>query len=112
VILMRMTLEDFHQSLGANEPPAELTPALASLWWDAKGDWERAHLCLQQAKGIDGSWVHAYLHHKEGDHENAAGWYSRAGKSFCDKSLKEEWLAIARELLGAGHDGSITSHQT
>jgi hypothetical protein len=38
-----MTAEDFRQSLTATEPPAELTIALAGLWWDAKGDWKRAH---------------------------------------------------------------------
>jgi hypothetical protein len=27
----------------ASEPPAGLTLALAGLWWDAKGDWKRAH---------------------------------------------------------------------
>jgi len=96
---MKMTLEDFYQSLSANEPPAEITPALAGLWWDAKGDWDRAHNCLQQAKNVDGSWVHAYLHRKEGDRENAAGWYSRAEKSFCNESLEHEWRAITRELL-------------
>jgi len=31
-----MTLDDFHESLTATEPPA-------GLWWDAKGDWKRAH---------------------------------------------------------------------
>jgi hypothetical protein len=30
------------------EPPAELTLALVGLWWDAKGDWKRAHESAQQ----------------------------------------------------------------
>jgi hypothetical protein len=107
---MQMTLEDFQKSLKANEPPADLTPALAGLWWEAKGEWDRAHVCLQESKGWDGSWVHAYLHRKEGDQENAAGWYSRAGKSFCDESLKEEWLTIARELLES--KAPTTAHRT
>ena len=34
-----MTVDDFRQSLTAAKPPAELTLALAGLWWDAKGDW-------------------------------------------------------------------------
>jgi hypothetical protein len=38
-----MTFDDFRQSLTATEPPAGLTLALAGLWWDAKGDWTRAH---------------------------------------------------------------------
>ena len=32
-----MTLDDFRSSLTAADPPAELTLALAGLWWDAKG---------------------------------------------------------------------------
>jgi len=62
-----MTLDDFRQSLAATEPPTGLTHALTGLWWDAKGDWTRAHESAQQDEGIEGSWVHAYLHRKEGD---------------------------------------------
>ena len=46
-----MTLDDFRQSLTATEPPAGLTHALAGLWWDAKGDWTRAHESAQQDEG-------------------------------------------------------------
>ena len=95
-----MTLDDFRQSLTSAEPPAELTLALAGLWWDAKSDWTRAHESAQQDEGRDGSWVHAYLHRKEGDQGNAAYWYRRADKPICRDSLDGEWLNIARELLG------------
>lgn len=78
-----MTVDDFRQSLTAAKPPAELTFALAGLWWDAKGDWSRAHESAQQDEGPGGSWVHAYLHRKEGDQDNAAYWYRRAGKPVC-----------------------------
>lgn len=94
-----MTLDDFRVSLNASEPPAGLTPALAGLWWDAKGDWTRAHECTQQDEGMDGSWVHAYLHRKEGDHSNAAYWYRRAEKPICREPLDAEWLSIVRDLL-------------
>ena len=36
-----MTRDDFRGSLTASQPPSELTPALAGLWWDARGDWQR-----------------------------------------------------------------------
>jgi len=77
-----------------------LSHALRALWWDAKGDWNRAHESAQQDEGPDGSWVHAYLHRKEGDQSNAAYWYSRAGKPVCRESLDAEWLKIVTELLG------------
>ena len=70
-IEVTMSLDDFRQSLTAAEPPAELTLALSGLWWDGKGDWTRAHESAQQDEGIEGSWVHAYLHRKEGDQSNA-----------------------------------------
>jgi hypothetical protein len=60
-----MTLQDFRQSLSTDKPPDGLTPALLGLWWDAKGDWTRAHESAQQDEGQEGSWVHAYLHRKE-----------------------------------------------
>jgi hypothetical protein len=96
-----MTLDDFHQSLTATEPPAglTLTLALAGLWWDAKGDWTRAHESAQRDEGHEGSWVHAHLHRKEGDQGNAAYWYSRAGRTVCRESLDAEWLSIVRDLL-------------
>ena len=96
----KMTFDDFRQSLAATEPPAGLSHALAGLWWDAKGDWTRAHESAQQDEGRDGSWVHAYLHRKEGDQGNAAYWYSRAGKPVCREPLNAEWLAIVKGLLG------------
>jgi hypothetical protein len=95
-----MTFDDLSNSLMAAQPPADLTAALAGLWWDAKGDWKQAHECAQEDEGPEASWVHAYLHRKEGDQENAAYWYRRAGKPVCRESFDAEWRRIARELVG------------
>jgi hypothetical protein len=95
-----MTFDEFRLSLSAADPPAGLTRAIAGLWWDAKGDWTRAHESAQQDEGKDGSWVHAYLHRKEGDQSNAEYWYSRAGKPVCRESLDAEWAIIVKALLG------------
>ena len=94
-----MTLQQFRDSLNTNEPPVNLSNALAGLWWDAKGDWTRAHESAQQDEGPAGSWVHAYLHRKEGDQSNAAYWYSRAHKPVCRDLLDAEWTAIVITLL-------------
>jgi hypothetical protein len=96
---LEMTLDEFRQSLIATEPPAGLSHALTGLWWDAKGEWKRAHESAQQDEGVAGSWVHAYLHRKEGDQANAAYWYNRAGKPVCREPLDAEWLSIVRSLL-------------
>jgi hypothetical protein len=69
-----MTSEAFRDSLREEAPPVGLDFALAGLWWDAKGDWTKAHESAQQDEGVSGSWVHAYLHRKEGDTSNAAYW--------------------------------------
>jgi hypothetical protein len=55
----------------------------------------------QQDEGIEGSWVHAYLHRKEGDQSNAAYWYRRAGKPVCKKPLDAEWRSIVTALFKA-----------
>ncbi len=94
-----MTVQEFRNSLAREEPPRDFSFALAGLWWDAKGDWTRAHESAQQDEGPAGAWVHAYLHRKEGDADNAGYWYGRAGKPVADAALEEEWLAITQSLL-------------
>jgi hypothetical protein len=94
-----MTLQEFRDSLANDSPPREGGFALAGLWWDAKGDWTRAHESAQQDEGPDGAWVHAYLHRKEGDASNARYWYGRAGKPASKASFEQEWKEIADSLL-------------
>jgi hypothetical protein len=93
------TVDEFRKSLTEEKPPAELSLALCALWWDAKGDWTRVHESAQQDDDPEGSWVHAYLHRKEGDQSNAAYWYGRAGKPVCRQSLDQECISIVKELL-------------
>ena len=68
-------------------------------WWEAKGDWKRAHACAQEDHTPNGAIVHAYLHRVEGDLSNAAGWYSRAGRPPSTAPLAEEWAALASAFL-------------
>jgi len=95
-----VTIEEFRQSLLNDAPPAN-DFALAGLWWDARGNWARAHESAQQDEGAAGAWVHAYLHRKEGDDSNARYWYSRAGKKPCSSTFEEEWKEITAALLNA-----------
>ena len=53
-------------------PPSDLPETVQALWHDARGDWDRAHRIAQEIDDADGSWVHAYLHRKEGDLSNAS----------------------------------------
>lgn len=96
-----MNPEEFRQSLSRAKPPARLSGALLAMWWDGRGDWEKAHDCAQAQDDSAGAWVHAYLHRKEGDIGNARYWYRRAGKEAASTPLPEEWELIVRSLLGA-----------
>jgi hypothetical protein len=95
-----MKFAEFEQSLKAAGPPASLHLALQALWWDAKGDWNKAHECAQADEGNPScDWVHAYLHRKEGDASNARYWYGRAGKPVAKGTLPEEWRAVVQALI-------------
>src|SRR5262245_24199939 len=95
-----MNLSAFTASLDKMQPPKELGLPLQALWWDAKGDWTRAHECAQKEEDTaPGQWVHAYLHRKEGDQSNASYWYNRCGRKPSNDSLEVEWRSIASALL-------------
>ena len=94
-----MTLHDFKQSLSEDVPPKNLSIYLQALWYDAKSDWEKAHVLIQDVNDENAAWIHAYLHRKEGDIGNAGYWYRRAGKNRPDFSLKDEWEQISNALL-------------
>ncbi|MBI3275136.1 MAG: hypothetical protein HYZ60_04165 [Methylocystis sp.] len=97
-----MTLTEFQASLRSSEPPQALSPPLLALWHDAKGDWDRAHKCVDTRDDPDSMWAHAYLHRKEGDLANSRYWYARAGRPPAEGSLEQEWAAIAAALLATG----------
>jgi hypothetical protein len=89
-----MTFVEFRAS-----QPDELDRPLLALWWDAHGDWEKAHEVAQDVEGVEVAWVHAYLHRKEGDLSNASYWYRRAGRPAAKGDLDTEWQQIVEELL-------------
>jgi len=94
-----MTPEEFRKSLEHAEPLAALPAPLRALWWDAKGDWERAHGLVDALENRDGMAVHAYLHRKEGEDWNADYWYQRAGREHHRPRLDDEWQALVEALL-------------
>ncbi len=94
-----MTFEEFQSSLTHTAPPTGMPTVLQALWYDAKGDWDKAHRLVQSIDTTDGAWVHAYLHRKEGDIGNASYWYHRAGKSPSRLSPDGEWEEIVKALL-------------
>lgn len=98
-----MTLDEFNRSVAAaSVPPAGLPLALQALWWEAKGDWAKAHEAVQADTSPNAYWVHAFLHRKEGDDTNAAYWYAKAVKPVATGSFSTERERIAEVLLGFG----------
>ncbi len=94
-----MTLSSFKESLPGKEPPQNLSVYLNALWYDAKGDWHKAHKLIQEIDDKNASWIHGYLHRKEGDTGNAGYWYSRAGKNLPGLTLENEWEEIVSALI-------------
>ncbi len=94
-----MTFDDFYQTVNADKPPDHLSDTLTSLWWDKKGDWDKAHFIAQNIATRHGSAVHAYLHREEGVMWNADYWYGRAGRKRPDIPLDEEWRQLVEEMM-------------
>lgn len=91
--------KDFMASLEMPLPPVSWKIEFQALWWDAKGNWEKAHELVDSLSTPTTTWIHGYLHRKEGDQWNAEYWYSRAGKPFPKESLEAEFEEIVVALL-------------
>ncbi|HEY1987655.1 MAG TPA: hypothetical protein VGG85_19725 [Terracidiphilus sp.] len=93
-----MDAEKLRASLAGHAPPASFPEPVAALWWDAKGDWARAHGLVDALETPFGMAVHAYLHRKEGELWNADYWYERAGRKFHRATLEAEWEALVEGM--------------
>ena len=94
-----MDLSTFKQSLGTDTPPPEASVYAQALWYEAKGDWKKAHILIQDLPDKNAAWIHAYLHRKEGDTWNADYWYSKASRKRPQQSLEDEWEGITSAML-------------
>ena len=94
-----MTLEEFRKTIETDRVPSGLIPLLTALWYEAHGDWERAHRIAQDEDGPDAARVHGYLHRREGDDGNAQYWYARAQRPPVGLALDEEWTGLVKEFL-------------
>ena len=92
-----MTLPEFKDDIQNNVLPSTLI--LQALFYDARGDWGKAHDLVNDLNDPDSSWIHAYLHRKEGDLWNARYWYRRSGREEFTGSLNDEWEELAQYFL-------------
>ena len=82
----------------SDTPPEDAPPVVLALWHSAHGDWDAAHVLVQDDKSVEAAWVHAHLHRVEGDIRNAAHWYNRAGKPVNKASLDAEWGSLVQAV--------------
>jgi len=94
-----MTRAEFDASMSVDQPSEDCSLPLAALWWDAKGEWAKAHDLVDELETREGMLVHAYLHRKGGDTSNAEYWYRHAGRLFSQLSLEAEWEGLVGELI-------------
>jgi hypothetical protein len=78
--------------MGDNASPLKALARIAS------GDWDGAHKLVQDDESAAAAWVHAHLHRIEGDLDNAAYWYRKAGKPTATGDLTQERQAIEQAL--------------
>jgi len=83
-----------------DHPPVNWSDELCSLWWEAKGNWDKAHNCIDTLETPVANRIHAYLHRKEGDDWNAGYWYGMANQLMPTTSLEEEFIQIVNDILG------------
>lgn len=64
------------------------------------GKWREAHEIVQDdEEGEIACWIHAVLHHQEGDLPNARYWYARCGKKLRKAVSPENELREIRSAL-------------
>jgi hypothetical protein len=65
------------------------------------GDWQGAHLIVQDDESRLGCWAHGVVHMMEGDLDNADYWYRRAGRPRPDVScIETELTALRHQAFG------------
>jgi hypothetical protein len=94
-----MNIADFQATIEKDLADRDLSAPLQALWWDAKGDWTRAHQLVDELETPEGMAVHAYLHRKQGEQRNADYWYRLAGRTYYRVHLTDEWTALVQGLL-------------
>ena len=65
-----------------------------------RGDWQAAHVIVQNESSELAAWLHGIVHTLEGDLDNAQYWYRRAERPFPGAGAVSGELAAARRALG------------
>jgi hypothetical protein len=96
-----LNYHQFLETLEYDQPMIDWSDGLKAIWYDAIGDWNASHNIAQEMHNNLGSWIHAYLHRKEGDDWNAGYWYRSANRPFPKKSFDEELQEIVEWIINS-----------
>jgi hypothetical protein len=62
----------------------------------AAGDWQAAHIIVQEDGSALAAWLHGIVHTLEGDLDNARYWYGKAERAFPGRETVQDEIAAAR----------------
>lgn len=65
----------------------------------AEGDWQAAHVIVQDDPSPLAAWMHGIVHLLEGDISNARYWYAQAKRRFPDVSAVAAEIEAARSAI-------------
>jgi hypothetical protein len=94
-----ISLFEFKNSLSALQPPAGASEHEKALWYAGRGEWDKAHLIVQDMNDQLSARIHAFLHRQEGDLSNARYWYETAGTLMPAVNLEKEWDLLVDECF-------------
>ena len=81
----------------------ELKQLSLAMQHDANQAWETAHQIVQQIEQPLAYQIHAYLHRKEGNLDNARYWYQRAKVKEFEGDLAAEYQHILKIIKDREH---------
>jgi len=64
-----------------------------------RGDWQGAHVIVQNESSVLAAWLHGIVHTLEGDLDNAQYWYRKADRVFRGPEAVRDEMAAARLSL-------------
>jgi hypothetical protein len=70
------------------------------------GDWQAAHVIVQDHDDAVAAWIHAVVHRMEGDLGNARYWYGRCGRSLREGVSADAELREIRAEIRTGPEGA------
>lgn len=102
---MSVTRQEFDAAVERREATEGIRDdaCIYALFHDALDAWDAAHDCVQDfdTSHRAASWIHGYLHRKEGDLRNAAFWYRYIGRELPTESLAQEREELLSSLLSS-----------